>query len=110
MRGDENVKSADETIVKFKNGEKLYMPSEMYEELEFKRDGSVECSWTENGHNCKAQFSWEDVLYIARTTRNTSKIDDYSEKIIAECVADGVCSAIQKSIRDTGEADSQRLK
>ena len=67
---------AGETIIKFKNGEKLYMPFEMYEELEFKRDGSVECSWTEDGHDYKARFSWEDALYIARTTRNTSQKDD----------------------------------
>lgn len=38
---------------------------------------------------------------------HTANIDG---KTITECVADGVCSAIQKSIRDTGEADSQRLK
>lgn len=31
-------------------------------------------------------------------------------KTITECVTDGVSSAIQKSIRDTDEADSQRLK
>lgn len=67
------MKISDETIIKFKNGEKLYMPFEMYEELDFKRSGSVECSWTEGGYDCKVQFSWEDVLCIARTTRNTSK-------------------------------------
>lgn len=33
-----------------------------------------------------------------------------SGKAIAECVTSGVSSAIQKSIRDTDEADSQRLK
>lgn len=64
------------TIIKFKNGEKLYMPFEVYEELDFRRDGSVECSWTEDGHECKARFSRDDVLYIARTTRNTSQKDD----------------------------------
>lgn len=70
------MKISDETIIKFKNGEKLYMPFEMYEELDFKRNGSVECSWTECGYDCKVQFSWEDVLCITRTTRNTSKKDD----------------------------------
>lgn len=66
------MKIADETIIKFKNGEKLYMPSEAYEELDFKRKGSAECSWTENGYDCKVQFYWEDVLYIARTAKSTS--------------------------------------
>lgn len=66
------MKIDDETIIKFKNGEKLYMPSEMYEELEFKRDGSIECNWTEGGYDCKVQFCWEDVLYITKTTQNTS--------------------------------------
>lgn len=70
------MKIACETIVKFKNGEKLYMPSEMYEELDFKKDGNTECSWTECGYDCKVQFYWEDVLYIARTTRNTSDKSD----------------------------------
>lgn len=70
------MKISDKTIIKFKNGEKLYMPFEMYEKLEFKRDGSVECSWTEGEYDFKVQFSWEDVLYIARTTRNTSQKDD----------------------------------
>lgn len=70
------MKIADETIIKFRNGKELYMPFEMYEELEFKRDGSVECSWTEDGYDCKVQFSWEDVLYITSTTRNTSNKSD----------------------------------
>ncbi len=70
------MKISDETVIKFKNGEKLYMPSEMYEELEVKKEGVIECSWTEGGYDCKVQFSWEDVLYIARTTRNTSNKSD----------------------------------
>lgn len=70
------MKIADETIIKFRNGKELHMPPEMYEELEFKRDGSVECSWTEDGYDCKVQFSWEDVLYITSTTRNTSNKSD----------------------------------
>lgn len=70
------MKIADETIIKFRNGEKMYMPSEMYEELDFKRKGSTECSWTEGGYDCKVQLYWEDVLYIAKTTRNTSNKSD----------------------------------
>ena len=40
------------------------------------------------------------VTYTANIDGNT----------IAECVTSGVSSTIQKSIRDTGEADSRRLK
>ena len=58
------MKIADETIIKFRNGEKLYMPSEMYEELEFKRDGSVECSWTEDGHDCNEYSVWFSMYEI----------------------------------------------
>lgn len=104
------MKIACETIVKFKNGEKLYMPSEMYEEIGTKGKGIAECIWAEGEYDFKVQFSWEDVLYIARTTRNTSQKDDYAEKTIAECVTSGVSSAIQKFIRDTDEVDSRRLK
>jgi hypothetical protein len=104
------VKLADETIIKFRNGKELHMPPEMYEEIGTKGKGIAECIWTEGEYDFKVQFSWEDVLYIARTTRNTSQKDDYAEKTIAECVTNGVSSAIQKSIRDTDEADSQRLK
>lgn len=45
----------------------------------------------------------------ARTKKvtHTANIDG---KTIIECVTDGVSSVIQKSIRDTDEADSQRLK
>lgn len=45
----------------------------------------------------------------ARTKKvtHTANIDG---KTIVECVTDGVNSAIQKSIRDTDEVDSRRLK
>ena len=59
------MKSADETIIKFRNGKELHMPPEMYE-------GIVECSWTEGEYDFKVQFSLEDVLHITRITRNTS--------------------------------------
>ncbi len=70
------MKIADETIIKFKNGKELHMPPEMYEELQVKRKGIVECSWTEDGYDYKVQFSWEDVLHITRITRNTSNKSD----------------------------------
>lgn len=66
------MKISDETIIKFKNGKELHMPPEMYEELELKRRGHMECSWTKDGFDYKVQFSLEDVLYITRITRNTS--------------------------------------
>lgn len=70
------MKIADETIIKFRNGKELHMPPEMYEEIGTKGKGIAECIWTEDGHDCKVQFSWEDVLYIASTTRNTSNKSD----------------------------------
>lgn len=67
------MKIADETIIKFRNGKELHMPTEMYEEIGTKGKGIVECSWTEGEYDFKVQFSLEDVLYIGRTTQNTSE-------------------------------------
>ena len=49
----------------------------------------------------------EIVPTRTKKVTHTANIDG---KTITECVTDGVSSAIQKSIRDTVEADSQRLK
>lgn len=70
------MENADETIVKFRNGEELHMPPEMYEEIGTKGKGTVECSWTKGAYDFKVQFSLEDVLHIARITRNTSNKSD----------------------------------
>lgn len=70
------MKIADETIIKFRNGEELHMPSDMYDELDFKRKGGMECSWTKKGFDYKVQFYWEDVLSIAKITRSTSSKDN----------------------------------
>ena len=43
-------------------------------------------------------------------TKKVTHTANISGKTITECVTSGVSSAIQKSIRDTDEADSQRLK
>ena len=43
-------------------------------------------------------------------TKKVTHTVNIDGKTITECVTSGVSSAIQKSIRDTGEADSQRLK
>lgn len=43
-------------------------------------------------------------------TKKVTHTVNIDGKTIAECVTSGVSSAIQKSIRDTDEADSQRLK
>ena len=43
-------------------------------------------------------------------TKKVTHTVNIDGKTITECVTDGVSSAIQKSIRDTGEEDSQRLK
>lgn len=66
------MKIADETIIKFKNGETLRVPAEVYEKINFDKQSIVECGWNENGINSKIQFSLEDVLYIGRTAKSTS--------------------------------------
>lgn len=66
------MKIADETIIKFKNGETLRVPAEAYEKINFDKQSIVEYGWNENGINNKIQFSLEDVLYIGRTTKSTS--------------------------------------
>nr|DAK89877.1 MAG TPA: antitoxin [Caudoviricetes sp.] len=67
------MKIADETIIKFKNGETLRVPAEVYEKINFDKQSIVECGWNENGINSKIQFSLKDVLYIGRTAKSTSK-------------------------------------
>jgi hypothetical protein len=66
------VKIADETIIKFKSGETLRVPAEVYEKINFDKQSIVEYEWNENGINNKIQFSLKDVLYIGRTTKSTS--------------------------------------
>lgn len=63
------MKIADETIIKFKNGETLRAPAEVYEKINFDKQSIVEYEWNENGINNKIQFSLKDVLYIGRTTK-----------------------------------------
>lgn len=67
------MKIADETIIKFKNGETLRVPAEVYEKINFDKQSIIECGWNENGINSKIQFSLKDVLYIGRTAKSTSK-------------------------------------
>lgn len=43
-------------------------------------------------------------------TKKVTHTANISGKTITECVTSGVSSAIQKSIRDTDEADSRQLK
>ncbi len=43
-------------------------------------------------------------------TKKVTHTAKVSGKTITECVTSGVSSAIQKSIRDTDEVDSRRLK
>lgn len=65
----------NETIVKFKNGTELHMPSGIYEKISFDKDSIMELKWEENGMDYKVQFFFGDVLYIANTTttQSTSK-------------------------------------
>lgn len=60
-----------ETIVKFKNGTELHMPSGIYEKISFDKDSIMELKWEENGIDYKVQFFFDDVLYIAETTQST---------------------------------------
>lgn len=66
------MKIADETIIKFKNGETLRVPAEVYEKINFDKQSIVEYGWNENGIDNKIQFSLKDVLYIGRTAKSTS--------------------------------------
>lgn len=100
----------NETIVKFKNGTELHMPSGIYEKISFDKDSIVELKWEENGTDYKVQFSFDDVLYIAKTTQSTSKEKqvfkaEIDGKTVLECVSGGITSAVQKSIRDTDGED-----
>lgn len=45
-----------ETIVKFKNGTELHMPSGIYEKISFDKDSIMELKWEENGMDYKVQF------------------------------------------------------
>lgn len=71
--GGEKVNIPSETIVKFKNGTELHMPSGIYEKISFDKDSIMELKWEENGIDYKVQFFFDDVLYIAETTQSTSK-------------------------------------
>ena len=100
----------NETIVKFKNGTELHMPSGIYEKISFDKDSIIELKWEENDMDYKVQFLFDDVLYIAETIQSTSKKNQVFKAIIdgksiAECVSDGITSAVQKSIRDTDVED-----
>lgn len=73
LKGGEKVNIPSETIVKFKNGTELHMPSGIYEKISFDKDSIMELKWEENGMDYKVQFFFGDVLYIAKTTQSTSK-------------------------------------
>lgn len=73
LNGGEKVNIPSETIVKFKNGTELHMPSGIYEKISFDKDSIMELKWEENGMDYKVQFFFCDVLYIAETTQSTSK-------------------------------------
>lgn len=49
------------------------MPSGIYEKISFDKDSIMELKWEENGMDYKVQFFFGDVLYIAKTTKSTSK-------------------------------------
>lgn len=73
LNGGEKVNIPSETIVKFKNGTELHMPSGIYEKISFDKDSIMELKWEENGMDYNVQFFFDDVLYIAKTTQSTSK-------------------------------------
>lgn len=73
LNGGGKVNIPNETIVKFKNGTKLHMPSGIYEKISFDKDSIIELKWEENDMDYKVQFLFDDVLYIAETTQSTSK-------------------------------------
>lgn len=62
------------TIIKFKNGDILELPEEMYESMTFYQTGMTELHWLEDGFDKKVAFKCEDVLYVMRATQSTQKI------------------------------------
>lgn len=56
LNGGEKVNIPSETIVKFKNGTELRMPSGIYEKISFDKDSIMELKWEENGMDYKVQF------------------------------------------------------
>lgn len=67
------MKVDNETIICFKNGRILYLPYEAYDEITFDGAGVVELRWNIEKVQFEIQFKHEDVLYIGRTTQNTSE-------------------------------------
>lgn len=66
------MESNNETIIRFKNGRSLHLPYEAYDEITFDGAGVTELRWTIGNVQFEIQFKQEDVLYIGRTTQNTS--------------------------------------
>lgn len=67
------MKSNNETIIHFKNGRSLHVSHNIYDEIILGDDGLVELQWS-NGEGVwfEVRFRQKDVLYIGRTTQNTS--------------------------------------
>ena len=68
------MKTDNETIIRFKNGHILHLPYEAYDEITFDGAGVTELQWIDNENiRFEVRLKQEDVLYIARTTQNTSE-------------------------------------
>lgn len=64
----------NETIVKFKNGTELHMPSGIYEKISFDKDSIMELKWEENGMDYKVQFSLVMYSILRRQHRVHLKV------------------------------------
>lgn len=62
----------NETLVRFKNGRSLHLPYEVYDKIAFDGEGITGLQWKVGNVQFEIQFKQEDVLYIGRTTQNTS--------------------------------------
>ena len=98
------MKISDETIIKFKNGEKLYMPFEMYEELDFKRNGSDMMEET----NALLKQILEELKAIRKEvvptrTKKVTHTANIDGKTITECVTDGIQNALYGKMEEKDE-------
>ena len=72
------MKPDNETIIRFKNGRILHLPYEAYDKIAFYGEGVTEIRWNTGNSQTEIQLKQEDVLYIARTTKNTLDSKNYT--------------------------------
>ena len=72
------MKTDSETIIRFKNGHILHLPYKVYDEIVFGCAGVTEIRWNNGNTRFEVQFKQEDMLYIIRTTQDTSDSKNYT--------------------------------